>query len=654
VNSPTQPQLIKGGLYDGQMYIGELTGGGIRRVFLEKINGQYQGALFRFTQGLECGVNRLIWGPDGSLYAGGIGAGGNWNWHETKFGLQRLSPSGKTAFEILSVRAKPDGFEIDFTKPIDETWLSNPANYTVEQWTYKATAEYGGPKIDIEKLNAKLARPSKDGTHVRLTIDGLKEGHCVHFRMDPTSIEHEPIWSTEAWYTLNQIPRAEPAKPATIDSLAINPAEHGVGVGVLPPAGGVTLIGASADPVFRHRPEKELPREGVRSGEDILALPGSVAIEQGKGDLITSSVIGDCRLHVEWLCPPGGTGQMAANSGVYLQDLYEIQVLGTLPGNNAIGSDEAASIYKVKAPDSNASTGPGTWQAYDIWFVAPRFKDGKKSADAHLTMYWNGVLVHNNVAISAPTGSREKSGEPGAPEGSEVQVGPLVLQDHPSQAEGPVRFRNIWIAPLAERHYKEGAWTSLIQDPGEGGLPKGWAIRGGAARFRLDGAEIVGTTQPNTSNSFLVTQHEYSDFELLLEFKADPALNSGVQIRSQVAGGFDHREGPVRGPQVEIDPSPRAYTGGLYDEARRGWLFRMIDAPYARRAFKPNDWNRLRILAKGPVIQTWINGVPAADTFDAMDTRGHIALQVHGVGDKKDPIEVRFRNIRLRELTPAK
>jgi hypothetical protein len=648
VNSPTQPQLIPDGLYAGQMYVGELTGGGIRRVFLERINGQWQGAVFQFTQGLECGVNRLIWGPDHCLYAGGIGAGGNWNWHETKFGLQRLSPTGKTAFEILAVRARPYGFEMEFTKPIDQAWLASAANYAVEQWTYKPTAEYGGPKIDIEPLHVKLVNPSKDGRSVLLAIDGLKEDHCIHFRVDPVSLDGEPIWATEAWYTLDQIPRNQPPKPATIAGSPINPDDHGVGVGTLPPAGAATLIGASADPVFRHRADKELPREGNRSGEDLMALPGSVAIEQGKGDLITSSVFGDGHLHVEWLCPPGGEGQMAANSGVYLQDLYEVQVLGTLAGDKPLASDEAGAIYKVKAPDVNASSGPGSWQAYDIWFAAPRFESGHKTSDAHVTLYWNGVLVHNDVAISSPTGSRATQAE--AATRDNIQLGPLVLQDHPSVAEGPVRFRNVWIAPLPEQHYSQGAWEQLVKSVGKDGFPEGWTIRGGNATFRLDNGELIGTSAANSPNTFLITNHEYSDFELLLEFKADPKLNSGVQIRSQVVGGFDKRDGPVRGPQVEIDPSDRAYTAGLYDEARRGWLYRMIDAPYARRAFKPSDWNRLRIVAKGPLVETWINGVPGAAAFDALDTRGHIALQVHGVGGESAPLEVRFRNLRVREL----
>ena len=654
-NSPTQPQLIESGVYAGQMYIGELTGGGIRRVFLERINGAWQGAVFQFTQGLECGVNRLVWGPDGSLYAGGIGAGGDWNWRGTKSGLQRLSPSGKAAFEFLAVRATPDGFEVEFTKPVDRAWLADPAHYTVKQWTYAPTAAYGGPKVDQEVLTARSATASDDGRRVTLVIPRLNAGRCVLIHTDPVSAEGEPIWSTDAWYTLNAIPAAEPVRGATIGGDAIDVDAEGVGVGALPPAHGVPLISASADAVFRKASETQLPRDGGRSPEELMALPGFVAM--GGGDLVTSAVYGDCRLHVEWLAPTGGAGQMAGNSGVYIQNLYEVQVLGTAAGAGPLRSDEAGSIYGVKAPDVNASTGPGEWQAFDIWFKAARFEGGKKTTDSRMTVVWNGRLVHNDVEVPEPTGSRRAKGEPAQASETGTVLGPLLLQDHASEAEGPVRFRNVWIAPLFDRRYAPGEWRDMVSADSTGdGWPKGWVARGGDAKFHMERESespvIVGTSRPNTPNTFLVAPGEWRDFELLLEFKLDPRLNSGVQIRSHVVGGFENRSGGLRGPQVELDPSDRAYTGGLYDEQRRGWLYRLIDAPYARRAFKPGEWNRLRVVAAGPVIRTWINGVPATDAFDAMDESGRIALQVHGVGDTAEPLEVRFRNVRIRELPP--
>ena len=189
----------------------------------------------------------------------------------------------------------------------------------------------------------------------------------------------------------------------------------------------------------------------------------------------------------------------------------------------------------------------------------------------------------------------------------------------------------------------------------------GWKQRGGAAKYRVENGEIVGTTVPNTGNSFLCTEKDYGDFILELEFKVHPKMNSGVQIRSQC---FDEPKeiehdgktikipaGRVHGYQVEIDPLKRAWTGGIYDEGRRGWLNDLKDNEPARKAFKQNDWNKFRVECRGDSIKTWLNSVPAADLKDSMTPKGFIALQVHGVGKSEEAMEVSWRNIRIQELS---
>ena len=187
--------------------------------------------------------------------------------------------------------------------------------------------------------------------------------------------------------------------------------------------------------------------------------------------------------------------------------------------------------------------------------------------------------------------------------------------------------------------------------------------KGGKAKYHIEeGGVIVGTSVPATPNSFLCTKKEYGDFIFEVEFKVDPPLNSGVQIRSQV---FDEpREvkagdrtikipaGRVHGYQVEIDPSKRAWSGGIYDEGRRGWLNNLADNKAAQAAFKQNEWNHFRIECRGDSIKTWINGVPAADLKDDMTPRGFIALQVHGVGNDESKVgkQVRWRNLKIAEL----
>jgi len=184
----------------------------------------------------------------------------------------------------------------------------------------------------------------------------------------------------------------------------------------------------------------------------------------------------------------------------------------------------------------------------------------------------------------------------------------------------------------------------------DGKTLKGWTQRNGKAKYAVEKGCIVGTSVPNTSNSFLCTNKDYANFILELEFKVDPGLNSGVQIRSHSKKTY--KNGRVHGYQVEIDPSSRAYSGGIYDEATgRKWLYDLKDNEPARKAFKKEDWNQFRIIANGHSIKTWINGVPAADLKDDKVPKGFIALQVHSVKKKEQVgLQVRWRNIRLKAL----
>jgi hypothetical protein len=187
----------------------------------------------------------------------------------------------------------------------------------------------------------------------------------------------------------------------------------------------------------------------------------------------------------------------------------------------------------------------------------------------------------------------------------------------------------------------------------------GWTKRGGEAKYSVEDGEIVGRSVPDTPNTFLTTDREFGDFVLELDFKIDDIdFNSGIQIRSHTRPEDDRER--VYGYQVEIDPKPdRAWTAGIYYEGgskhrKAGWLHDLSDNEPARKAFRLGEWNHMRIVAKGPRIQTWLNGVPAADFTDndekAFTPAGFIALQVHGVGDDHETKEVRWKNIKLTVL----
>jgi len=208
-NSPSEPSLMQDGPYSNQMIFGDVSHGGIKRVFLEKINGAYQGVVFRFTQGLKAGINRIRRGSEGAYYAGGVGMSGGWSWKNTKHGLQRLKYNKKTTFEMLAIRSMSNGFEIEFTEPLASNRGNQPSDYGVKQWWYLPTADYGGPKMDLKQMTIKELKISPDRTKVLLVIPGLKKEHVIKFDLNDElkSASGQNLWSSEAWYTLNNIPQ---------------------------------------------------------------------------------------------------------------------------------------------------------------------------------------------------------------------------------------------------------------------------------------------------------------------------------------------------------------------------------------------------------------------------------------------------------------
>lgn len=193
----------------------------------------------------------------------------------------------------------------------------------------------------------------------------------------------------------------------------------------------------------------------------------------------------------------------------------------------------------------------------------------------------------------------------------------------------------------------------------------GWVQKNGTATYVVEeGGVICGTTAEKSPNSFLCTEKEYSDFELVFEVKVDDQLNSGVQIRSRTktkpAGGGkvkkNDKEGRVFGPQVEIEASGKqgAEAGYIYGEATgRGWLVPK-DRLTPHKHFKDGEWNHYRVIAKGPNFKVWINGQEIIDLTDEKifetHPKGFIGLQVHSVKAKTGPFQVRWRNIKIKEL----
>jgi len=203
---------------------------------------------------------------------------------------------------------------------------------------------------------------------------------------------------------------------------------------------------------------------------------------------------------------------------------------------------------------------------------------------------------------------------------------------------------------LSVETYAQEPWSPLFN----GRNLKGWKQLNGTAKYKVKDGMLTGTTVVGSPNSFLCTTTDYSDFILEFDVLVDPRLNSGVQIRSHSFP--EYQEGRVHGYQVEIDPSDRAWSAGIYDEARRAWLYTLANNQEARKAFKQNEWNHYRVEAIGTTIRTWLNEVPAANLTDDMDATGFIAVQVHGIGNdaQNAGLLVKWKNIRIITDNPAK
>lgn len=199
-------------------------------------------------------------------------------------------------------------------------------------------------------------------------------------------------------------------------------------------------------------------------------------------------------------------------------------------------------------------------------------------------------------------------------------------------------FAAIAAAPTAPAR-----WRPLF----DGKTLQGWYPCNGTAPFTVENGAIVGRTVLGSPNSFLCTKESFGDFILEYEAKIESEMNSGVQVRGIADPAI--KQGRVHGYQVEIDPSDRAWTGGIYDEARRGWLHTLEGQAAARKAIRKGAWNTFRVEAIGSSIRTWLNGVECANIVDDLTPSGIIALQVHAIGDDASKVgeTIRFRNIRI-------
>ncbi|MBT4518773.1 MAG: DUF1080 domain-containing protein [Halieaceae bacterium] len=441
-NSPTQPLLLTEGPYAGQMIHGDVYNGGIKRVYMEPVEGALQGTVMQFGNGFQSGVNRLLRGPDGDIYVGEIGNPPNWGQvGKVWYGLERLSYSGVPAFEILQVNAENDGFTLTLTEPLEVSIELTKDDLIARQWFYYPTEQYGGPKYDHSELAIKSLQLSDDRRRIRAHIPSLKAGYVVYLRLNQRlkSSDDRALWADEAWYTLNAIPPLAQIKADVEKATAPEKAQW------------IDLFDGKSFGGWRnYAGDSGSISKWVIEGGNLrlkpsqfpwLAMASNYLFGGASGDLIYATrKFRNFELSLEWKISENGnsgiiylvadeTHNMPWETGVEMQVLHNE---GHADGQ--IYTHRAGDLYDLVAADPETVRPPGEWNHARI-----RVQDNK------IEHWLNGSLV---VAITR--GSARWKDAMADSKFAEVadyataEEGYIVLQDHGV----PVWYRNIKIRVL--------------------------------------------------------------------------------------------------------------------------------------------------------------------------------------------------------------
>jgi len=441
-NSPTEPLALTEGPYAGQMIHGDVYNGGIKRVFIEEVNGQLQGAAFHFSAGFGAPVNRLARAADGSIYVGEAGSRPNWGeYGKPWYGLERMRYTGNNAFEMRAVRLTPTGFTIELTQPLAEGVTPSPKDLVAQQWFYHPNEQYGGPKYDVTDLTVSGISISADRTQLHADIQGLKAGYVAYLRLDNRfrSEAGHALWTAEAWYTINALP--EP----TVSAVAKDTVTHCE-------SDWETLFNGESLDGWRNYGGDTARIEKWTVDNGTLALQ-----QQGRfpwWDMIKSAIFGgpsgdliyyrekfrDFELSLEWKISENG------NSGIFYlvadeeekmpwETGIEMQVLdndGHIDGK--IVTHRAGDLYDLVAADPETVLPPGQWNQATIrikdnliehWLNGERVLQIERGGKR-----WNKLLADSKFIEMPRFGAAAE--------------GYIVLQDHGDR----VWYRNIKVRRL--------------------------------------------------------------------------------------------------------------------------------------------------------------------------------------------------------------
>ncbi len=609
----------KFGPYDGQFFVAELTNGMVFRSMLEKVRGEYQGAVLPFRQHVGSAV-RVTFAPDGTLFAGFTDRG--WGGQAPGDGIGRVRPTGRVPMEIRNVHLVDDGFEVEFTLPLKSAPAASSVN--LFQYDYDYWWEYGSPARHQTNLAIERVALDPDRKRVHVVAPGLKPGMCARLHFNGIASESgEKLLHEEFSYTINQMPSGPDNAELVAKLVPPPPAKESSAEGMLELTWGEALdawtqTGWSArntdyglDPTDRHR----LAAHGDPTGDN-----GELIVNDGTSpsELVSRYEFGDVDVHADFMLPEGG------NSGLYLMGRYEVQLLDST-GNTSLTFGDCGGIYEAygegskwrgRAPMFNAFRGPGQWHGLTIRFRAPKFDaSGAKVSNARFERVMiDDVLLQENIEVPEPTRGAFDSPK-------EVASGPLRFQgDH-----GPVAFKNIWVRPVGQTP-AAGENPIEAELAGRLALPEGWKVADGVL-MASDGAKPFGH---NVSPPLV-------DARISFDAKVSRGSESAVFLRAEPQAGA-----------AGYGMSLNAFTLETY---RAGSL---LDLLQVRGQLTPADlWFHAEFLVRdeagGARVQSFLNGMKVADVLDPSPNFTSGGFQFTGpVGGT-----LQIRNLRVERL-PAR
>lgn len=635
-NSPGQIAMIRSGEFAGQILITDVKYGGLQRGWLEQVDGVWQGGAVMFSQGFEVGTNRLIHAPDGSLIMGGIGATETWAWTDpvtkqwTTFGLQRLKPTGKSAFEIAKVSATTTGLRVSFTRPIPTAQLKDATKFVVRQWRYEPTVEYGGSKVDREPLDIKALRPASDGKSVEIDVPGLKEGRVVYLNLDLRSTTSEQLWASEAWYTLNRKPKPHLPEATSLAN----------------PTPSVLVFSKTAG--FRHssieKGVKTIQAIGAKHGWKVQATEDANAFTAenlAKFDVVVFlCTTGDVLNPTQQAAFEGYIRAGGGFAGVHsaTDTEYDWPWYGKLSGAYFASHPHIQSAHIVTEDRAHPSTSflPSPWMRVDEWYD---FKENPRP----------------NVRVLA-------SLKPDTYQNGKMADHPIIwcqeFEGGRSWYTGLGHTEATYDELLFQRHLTEGIVWAANKKPAAGSV----AMPLSAWKYEGDWRETGGFMETPTGNNWklnLVSKEEFGDAQVHVEFRVPKNGNSGVYLMGryeiQILDSFGVANkdllSSMCGSVYERWKDNKGYEGKppMVNAARPAGEWQSFDiifrAPRFKNGKKVENAAFLEVRLNGVVVQhrVEVTGPTRASMAEDEKAMGPIMLQ----GDH-GPIA--FRNIRVKKL----